>query len=306
MNRRIEKTIACLLIFLFVFSVRAQKDDRREIRFSVSVTDERGRYAGGLKAKDFQVTVDKKPLEITSFTGQGAPATIVFLIDLSGSQKGVVAPLAEQIKRFIKSGNADNEYVVIAFNTKVQLILDKTNDFEKLESALDKTATAAPKGNTAFYDSVYAAIQKAELGRHQRKVLIACSDGEDNQSLYYKMDDVVKTLKQSDVLFYAVSYSGNGTDSLKSMMGGAAMTQFSKISGGKSFFPLNAVETSEVFDRIALELKSQYQIGFRVEDFTKPDKWREIKVKVAPASDANKQIKVQTRARSGFYPASAK
>ena len=303
MNRRIEKIISCLLIFLFLFSVRAQKDNQKEIRFNVSVADERGKFVSGLKVGDFQITVDKKPQEITSFTGQDTPATIVFLIDLSGSQKGVAAPLAVEIKRFIKSGNPNNEYVVIAFNTKVQLVFDETDDFEKLEEALDKTDA---RGNTAFYDAVYAAIEKAESGKHQKKVLIACSDGINNQSVSYKFNDVREFLKRSDVLFYAVSYSKNGRDILGNLGGAVIIDEFSAISGGKSFFPNSAAEMSGAFDRIAQELKSQYQIGFRVEDFTKPDKWREIKIKVAPIADANKQIKVRARARGGFYPISAK
>jgi Ca-activated chloride channel family protein len=306
MNRRIEKITACLLIFLFLFSVRAQKDAQKEIRFNVSVADERGKYVGGLKVENFQITVDKKPQEITSFTERDEPATIVFLIDLSGSQKGVAAPLAGEIKRFIKSGNPNNEYVLIAFNTKVELVLDETGDFDKLEEALDKTSASAPKGNTAFYDAVYAAIEKAESGKHQKKVLIACSDGVDNQSHSYKFDDVTKFLKRSDVLFYPVSYWKDGADIIGNMMGAAFITEFSVISGGKSFFPKSSIEMSSVFDLIARELKSQYQIGFRVGDFTKPDKWQEIKIKVAPAANANKQIKFRARARGGFYPVSAK
>jgi len=163
-----------------------------------------------------------------------------------------------------------------------------------------------PKGNTAFYDSVYAAIDKAESGKYQKKILIAFSDGQDNSSFSYKIDDVTKSLKQSDVLFYGISYSKDSNSLIGSIQGAAFLDAFSNLTGGKSFFPKTTNEIPGVFDRIALELKSQYQVGFQVANFLKPDKWREIKIKVTPVSDGNKQIKVQPRARIGFYPTSVK
>ena len=304
MKLRLEKILVCLGIFLFVFAVRGQSDNGKEFHVVMSATDERGRFAGGLTVKDVALTVDKKPQEITSFTPDGEPATIVFLIDLSGSQKGSVAPAAKEIGRFVRNANPNNEYIILAFNTKIQLVADKTTDLKAVEDAINKTAATVPRGNTAFYDSVYAAIDKAESGKYAKKILILCGDGVDNVSVSYKESDVFNSLKRNDVLFYSVSYTNERDNSfLKNMLGGALLTEVGEISGGKSYFPLNETELSGVFDRIALELKSQYRIGFRFADAAKPDKWRGIKIKVAPVADGNKKIKVQARTRGGFYPA---
>lgn len=304
MKMQIEKIFACLGIFLFVFSVGGQVENRKEIQVVMSATDGRARFAGGLTAKDVQVVVDGKPQEITSFAADNEPATIVFLIDLSGSQKGAAAPLAKEIERFAKGANPNNEYVVLAFNTKVQTVADKTADLAALEDALKKIAAAEARGNTAFYDAVYAAIDKTESGKYRKKVLIMCGDGQDNQSASYKSDDVRESLKRSDVLFYSLGYAKNDSQ-VSGMMGAAMLDEFAEISGGKSFYALTATEMSEILDRIALELKSQYRIGFRPSDSAKPGKWRGVKIKVAPVADGVKKIKVQARTREGFYPASA-
>ena len=309
MNSRIEKILTCLVIFLFIFSVQAQNLDsnQKEIRLVLSISDEQGRYAGGLKAENIEISVGKKPQKITSFTDQNQPATIVFLIDLSGSRKGIIQPLTEEIKRFVKNANPGNEYFVLAFNTKVQTIIDKTEEIKILEKALNEISAISPKGNTAFFDSTYAAIKKAGSGKYQKKVLIACSDGADTESSLYGMNEVVKLLKQSDVLFYGIGYTKQADKyGVTELQGEANLTRLSDISGGKSLFPQTELEMSRIFDRIGLELKNQYQIGFRVEDFTKPDQWRELKVKVTPILDGSKQVKVQARTRKGFYPASAK
>lgn len=311
MDSQIKKIFVCLGIFLFLFSVQAQRKDenQKEIRLVLSIMDARGRYAGGLKAEDIKVVVDKKQQDIASFTDQNQPATIVFLIDISRSEEGKVAALVKEIGRFIRNSNSSNEYIVLAFNTKIQRVYNKTNDFRGIEEALNRISATKPKGGTALFDSAYAAIEIAESGKYQRKILIVCSDGKDNQSVSYKIDDVTEFLKKSDVLFYGVSKINapaiNAPD-IGDLTGNGTLTSLAQISGGQSFFPITEAETSGVFDRIALELKSQYQIGFRVADFTKPDKWQTVKIKVAPVLDGNKRIKVQARTRNGFYPASAK
>lgn len=251
--------------------------------------------------------VDGKAQEINSSVEQDVAATVVFLIDLSASQKGIVPAYTNEIKNFIENANPKNEYVIIAFNTKVQLVLDKTDDFQTVEDALNKTLTTAPKGDTAFYDSVYLAIEKANSGRHEKKVLIVCSDGQENGSQYYKNRDVVKSIKQTDVLFYAVNHSKNtNNSSILGMQGEAYLQTFAEMSGGKAFFSMTADELSGVFKFIGVELKNQYQVGFRVDNFEKSEKWREIKIKVAPVIDNNKKIKLVARARQGFYPILAK
>lgn len=305
MNARIEKILVCLAIFLFVFSADGQSANQKEIILNVSITDARGRYAGGLKREDIQVVVDKKPQEISGFTGQNEPATIVFLIDLSGSQKESVAPVAKEIERFVKAGNSSNEYMILAFNTKIQMVSGKTADLKALEEALNKTVATEPRGNTAFYDSVYAAIDQAESGKYRKKVLITLSDGVDNASLFYKMNDVTESLRQSSVLFYGVNYVRKENDyHPMNLVQSDSLMKLAELSGGRAFFTLTEVELSAAFTLIDLELESHYQIAFRVADSTKPDKWREIKIKVAPVSDGDKKVKVQARARSGFYPAS--
>jgi Ca-activated chloride channel family protein len=290
-----------VLSFVFVPFAQAQEAKQNERHITVTIMDERGRYSGGLKAESFQIAIDKKVQEIISIK-QDVPATIVFLIDLSRSQKGTIMPLLTEIKNIIKTAHPDNEYTFIAFNTKPQLVLDKTQDFAKIEESVNKILETATKGDTAFYDSLYVAIEKADSGRYQKKVLIALSDGIDNASQSYKMGDVTNLLKESDVLFYGVSYArGDINNSISSMQGQATLDNLSWLSGGKSFFAISPTEVSQIFKRIALELKSQYEIGFRIEKFAKSGKWQEIKIKVEPVIEVNKKIKLIARARSGIH-----
>lgn len=308
MSKYIVRIFICFLSFVFISSVQAQANEQKEQHITATITDERGRYAGGLKAENFQIIIDKKTQEIISVE-QMVPATIVFLIDLSRSQKGTVAPLLTEIKNLIKDSHPDNEYAFITFNTKPQLILERSRDFAELEESVNKVLETRAKGETAFYDSVYAAIEKADSGSHQKKILICLSDGIDTASQFYKKGDVSNLLKETDVLFYAVNHIMPSQDTFdlvwKTHQQGDLFA-LAKLSGGKSFVALSPTEVSEIFKQIALELKSQYRISFRATNSEKSDKWQEIKIKVEPVIDENKKIKLTARTRSGIYLTSAK
>lgn len=53
----------------------------------------------------------------------------------------------------------------------------------------------------------------------------------------------------------------------------------------------------EAFERIALELRYQYSIGYRPADLTGNSKWHHIKVVVTPPDTS----RLRVRSREGFY-----
>ena len=55
---------------------------------------------------------------------------------------------------------------------------------------------------------------------------------------------------------------------------------------------------NDTFERIALELRNQYSIGYRPADFTTNGKWRKIKVKVQPPRGLPRLF---VRSKEGYY-----
>jgi Ca-activated chloride channel family protein len=54
----------------------------------------------------------------------------------------------------------------------------------------------------------------------------------------------------------------------------------------------------DTFDRIALELRHQYTIGYTPKDFKPDGKWRKVKVKVKPPRGLPR---LTVRTRDGYY-----
>ena len=206
-----------------------------------------------------------------------------------------IAKAQKALSRFINTSHPSDEYFLIAFNSRAQLLMDRTRDGD---AVLQKLTLVQPKQNTALYDAVYLGIERVTRGTHQKRALLIISDGQDNASRY-NFGEVRRLMKESDVVTYAVGImDGGDAASQLGMQGQAFLDEISSVTGGKSFYPQTDVEMDEIFERIALELRHQYSIGYTPKDFQPDGKWRKVKVKVKPPRGLPR---LTVRGREGYY-----
>jgi len=93
-----------------------------------------------------------------------------------------------------------DEYFLIAFNERPQVLLDGTHDGT---SVVDRLSIAEPHGATALYDACYLGVEKLTTSSYAKHALLLISDGEDNNSRYM-LDQVRKLLRESDVTVYSI------------------------------------------------------------------------------------------------------
>jgi Ca-activated chloride channel homolog len=248
------------------------------ITFTVTVTDTYGRFVSGLSKNAFTVTDEKKPQEITFFSDDDSPVSVGVIFDVSGSMSGEKVKRArDALSKFIQTSHNSDEYFLIAFNSRAQLLLDKTRDGN---SVLDKLTFVNTKDNTALYDACYLGVEKVQRGSHPKRALLLISDGQDNNSRY-TFNELRRLLKESDVVLYGIGILGGGDGgSALGMEGQGILDELASVSGGKAFFPRSAAEMDDIFEQIALELRHQYSIGYKPSNFTNDGKWHKVKVKV--------------------------
>jgi Ca-activated chloride channel family protein len=173
--------------------------------------------------------------------------------------------------------------------------MDRTRDGEAL---VRKLTLVQPKSNTALYDAVYLGVERVTRGSHQKRALMIISDGQDNASRY-NFGEVRRLMKESDVTTYAVGILDKGDiGGPLGMQGQAFLDELTSVTGGKAFYPESDVEMDEIFERIALELRHQYTIGYTPKDFKPDGKWRKVKVKVKPPRGLPR---LTVRTRDGYY-----
>lgn len=266
------------------------------VTFTVTVTDTYGRYVSGLNKNAFTVLDDKQPQDIAFFSDDDAPVSVGVLFDVSGSMSGDKLKRArEALSRFIQTSHNSDEYFLIAFNSRAQLLLDKTRDGN---AVLDKLTFVQTRNNTALYDACYLGVEKVQRGSHPKRALLLISDGQDNDSRY-TFSEVRRLLKESDVVLYGVGIlSGSDAGSGLGMEGQGILDELANVSGGKAFFPRTAAEMDDIFEQIALELRHQYSIGYKPPNFVNDGKWHRIKVKVTPPRGLPRLF---VRSKDGYY-----
>ncbi|HEX4899723.1 MAG TPA: VWA domain-containing protein [Pyrinomonadaceae bacterium] len=266
------------------------------ITLTVTVTDTYGRYVSGLGKNAFTILDNKEAQDISFFSDDDAPVSVGVIFDVSGSMSGdKIKRARDALANFIQTSHNADEYFLIAFNSRAQLLLDKTRDGD---AVLDKLTFVQTKNQTALYDACYLGVEKVQRGAHPKRALLLISDGQDNKSRY-TFNEVRRLLKESDVVLYAVGIlSGSDAGSSLGMEGQGILDELANVSGGKAFFPRSAAEMDDIFEQIALELRHQYSIGYKPTDFNNDGRWHRIKVKVTPPRGLPKLF---VRSKEGYY-----
>lgn len=279
-----------------------RKEERPEIintdlvNMYVTVFDQYGRAVTGLTREAFTVFDNDEKQNITYFSDDDAPVSVGIVFDVSGSMNGdKIKRARDALKKFIETSHEEDEYFLIAFNSRAQLLMDKTRDGD---SVLNKLTYVQPKSTTALYDACYLGIEKVLRGAHKKRALLVLSDGQDNNSRY-TFKELNRLLKESDVTIYAIGILGGGDyGSSLGMQGQSFLDEMASVTGGKTFFPNNGEEMDDAFYRIATELRYQYSIGYLPSNFTNNGKWHKIKVKVAPPRG---MPRLNVRTKEGYY-----
>lgn len=226
--------------------------------------DREGRHISGLDRSAFTVLDNAVPQGISFFTDEDLPASVSIVFDTSASMKGSKIERArEALTRLIQTSHERDEFFLIAFNSRAQLLLGKTRDAEAVEK---KLTYLEPHGDNALYDAVYLGLEKVERGMYPKRVIIVISDGEDNHSRY-SLGDLRRGLAESNTIVYAVGILGRYPTKTPGIVGRDTLSKLSAVTGGKAFFPDSDKELSEAFEQIALELRHQYSIGYRPKNF---------------------------------------
>jgi len=261
-----------------------------------------GGYASGVDKRSFVVLDEKAPQEITLFQDGAVPASIGILLETSERlnldyrAKGKTLPemMAEGLSEFSVMGSQGNDYFVMGFGERPQLLLDWTRDLASAESAV---ASVRQKGGAgALYDACFAALDKLAQGKSRKRVLLVISGGPDNKSRH-KFNELLRRLNETDALVYVVGAGDfHGDMQWRSEAARAVIA-----TGGRARFPFDAMTVKDTFAQLALELQRQYLIGFEPAGGAPDGKFHRLEVRLKPVGNTEKELKgLHVRGREGY------
>jgi Ca-activated chloride channel family protein len=260
----------------------------------VTVTDPMNRLVTGLERENFQVLDDKELQEIRHFSSEDSPISLGVIFDVSGSMSNKIEKSREAVVEFFKTANPADEFFMISFSDKPELLADFTQSIEEIQGRLVSTI---PRGRTALLDAIYLGLNKMKKARHQKKALLIISDGGDNHSRYTE-GEIKSLVKEADVQIYAIGIFDLAPTTDEERFGPAMLGQISEITGGRAFTIDNPNELADVATKIGIELRNQYVLGYRPKHPARDGKWRKIKVKLKPPKGLPP---LRVYAKTGYY-----
>src|SRR5690348_4969482 len=147
----------------------------------VTVTDPYDRLVTGLDKENFQIFDGNKQQEIKHISSEDAPISLGVIFDMSGSMADKIDKSREAVVQLMRTANPEDEFFVVGFSDRPQLIATFTQDPGKIQNEL---AMSQPQGRTALLDAIYLGLNTLRGAHHRRKALLIISDGGDNHSRY--------------------------------------------------------------------------------------------------------------------------
>jgi len=271
-------------------TVRVHTD---EVNVVFTVVDKDGRFVRDLKQDQFRIVDNNQPpKQVMNFAAQtDLPLHVGLLIDASNSirdrfkfeQESAIEFLNEIIRpRYDKA-------FVVGFDVAPELTQDFTDNTESLAKAV---RSLRPGGGTAMYDALYYAsrdkLMKAPQTGSVRRAIILVSDGDDNQS-HVTREEAIEMALRANVIVYTIStnFPGGGA-------GDKVLERIADATGGRAFQPFQLQQVADAFAQIQDDLRSQYELSYRPQNFAHDGRYRAIEI-----SASRKGLKV--RSRNGYY-----
>ena len=269
----------------------------RTVAVYATATDARHRLVTDLSRDEFAIEDNGKRQDLTLFSSDLQPITVVMLLDRSSSMKPNFTLEREGAEAFVHSMGPADKARIGSISKAIQVDPDDfTSDTAVLQRILRNDLQE--EGPTPLWNAVNTGIDKLLLEKGRRVVLVF-TDGVDmpmnfsggNKSL----KDVMKRAEEYDVMVYAIGLSGqNGMPAAGDRrgrgigpgaiggLGGRGLGGYSgrepqmegpdeglpKIAAatGGGYFELKSTrDLASTFARVADELHRQYALGFTPE-----------------------------------------
>jgi Ca-activated chloride channel family protein len=264
---------------------------------NTTVTDPYNRLVTGLERDNFRIFEDNQEQEVVHFSSEDVPISIGVVLDMSGSMSNKVDKARLAALQFFKTANPQDEFFLVSFNDRAQLVSRFTNSIEELQNRM---MYAGAKGRTALLDAIYLGLSQMKGARNTKRALLIISDGGDNHSRYNERD-IKNFVREADVQLYAVGIFeplGLRNRSAEELNGPSMLAEVTEMTGGRTFPVENLNDLPDIAAKIGMELRNQYVLGYKPSSAERDGKWHKIKVRLKPPRGLPP---LNVYSRAGYY-----
>lgn len=261
---------------------------------SVTVTDQSDRLLMGLEKSNFKILDENERQTISHFSTEDAPISLGIIFDISSSMYGKIERSREAIVQFLRSSNPADEFFLVGFNDRPELLVDFTSSVDEIQRNISE---AKPDGTTALLDAIYLGLDRMKRAHSARRALLIVSDGGDNHSRY-TMKDLRSALLEGEVQVYAMGIFDEAPRTKAERMGPDLLGAVTGVTGGRTFPIRNLKKIGNAVDELALYLRNQYVIAYRPSNRAHNGRWHKVSVRVKAPQGGSR---LHVYAKAGYY-----
>jgi len=262
-----------------------------------------------LEQKDFTITEDGHPQEISFFATTEVPFDLVLLLDLSGSTADKRDLIRKSTRKFIEAARPTDRIAIVTFADDFWIVSPLTMDRERLFSAAKQISGG---GCSRVWDALDFTLDQV-LGSAtspRRRAVVFMTDGVDNalqggtagSSISYA--DLLESVRRHDALIVPIYLDTEDwdRDSFLGDMGHRAYENARNTlgvlafeSGGLYYRARKVEDLNGVYEQVIEDLSKVYSLGYRSTNEKRDGSWRTVNIEITAHSD------LKTRARPGYY-----
>lgn len=264
---------------------------------NVTVTDPYNRLVTGLEPDNFRIFEDNIEQEIVNFSSEDVPISIGVILDHSGSMANKLGKAKQAAFQFFKTANPQDEFFLVGFNDRAELLSPFTENVEDLQSRL---LSASANGRTALLDAIYLGLSQMKAARNAKRALLIISDGGDNHSRYSEKD-IKQLVREADAQLYSIGIFdpfGYRSRTPEELNGPSLLNEMTELTGGRAFTVENLNDLPDIAAKIGAELRNQYILGYHPSNKAHDARWRKIKIKLRAPKGLPP---LNVYARTGYY-----
>lgn len=291
------------LVCLPVFAQQTAQQDFQEfvqvdlVDLYLTATDTKGNFVGDLRPDELTVLENGVPQKIErfgSFAGERGeiPLLLAMVIDNSGSMDSELGDitrfdLSKQVALSLMNQLGPLDRMMLVRFSDEPVITPLSQNREQLTTDVKNIRLVWTQ--TALIDSLQSVIQ--ELNKNfGRKVLLLCSDGQDNISrtrfkdvidIASKVPDLTVVVLGVGATNAVVSLSGGKTDHVPDvpyLRSKEYLQTLADKTSGFAYFPENKKDVAKVLDLISSFVRSQYYLAYHSSVGDTSSKWRSIQI----------------------------
>jgi VWFA-related protein len=331
-----------LLALLFLgplFSTTAQEQstqsqapifrlDVRVVQVDAQVLSKKTRHAAReLKQDDFEIYEDNVRQQVSSFSQDTLPLSVVLLFDLTDSVRPVLKSLGEGALVALQHLKSEDEVTVMVYAASAQVLQEATTDRGLAVAAIERASRMESEEAAFFNEGIFQAAEQLTKGKNpsSRRVIIWLTDDVPNlpserevppryrksmplEKLHSQLDALKHLLQTSTVVCSLVKKSDQSAEGEARLISKPAermlhppgeVYQYAAATGGQ-VIEFKKKELQEKLAMMIDNLRMRYSLGYHPSAQKPKGKYCAIKVKLAP--ETKKAIgNVVVEARQGYY-----